>query len=184
MRLTTVKKVEEYIGKSRVFLVKNRGDSYSIERVEVLPSTKGIKNGFVWKYRDEDVAFHTGSLDHDAVFTTLEEAQKYIQEEINNTEVEENPAGYDVGIYKGGIVGGLVQLDNELFDWEIDGKFAGSVIRHISLNSIYRQAIEKGLITSGLLTVFYTQPMKGYIYVCGNYSAGNWHLNGTTDGYV
>ena len=80
---------------------------------------------------------------------------------------------------------GLTKLDNEQFEWDDHGSYQGVENRSIALGSIYQQAVEKGLIHEReMLTVFYMQPLKGYIYECGNYGTGQWVCEGKTKGYA
>lgn len=126
-----------------------------------------------------------GNINEDAVFTELKDAQEYLQKLVNETAVSEDPSGDIVGIYKGSFVQGMEQLDKDSFDWTVDCEYMGTECRHITLNEIYRQAVEKGYIKGReMLTVFHTSPLSGAIYQCGNYDKGMWVEVGTTKGYA
>lgn len=190
-QLTNRSDVEKYIGKDTdlwAVLPSYGLTSDALHKVNIV-------NGSAIKDFDPDKQFaftfvgsygyRTGDFDKEYLFESLEEAKDYLQELVNNIEVCETPAGDTVGIYKGGIVSGLVQLDNEQFDWKDYGDYQGILNRGICLSEIYKQAVAKGLIgENDTLTVFETSPLRGEIYVCGNYSAGDWVSIGKTKGYA
>ncbi len=126
-----------------------------------------------------------GYLDSDVLVTDFEETKEALQQQTNTIRVSENPAGYTVGIYKGNVVSGLTELDKEQFQWKNNESYQGIIDREISLDSIFRQAIESGWITEHeMLTVFFSMPLKGYVFACGNYKLGNWNLEGTMKGFA
>ena len=117
--------------------------------------------------------------------TDFEEAKEALQQQTNTIKVSENPAGYTVGIYKGNVVSGLTELDKEQFQWENSEDYQGIPDREISLDSIFHQAIEAGWSTVlEMLTVFFSMPLKGYVFACGNYKLENWNLEGTMKGFA
>ena len=193
MRIETKKQVREYFGKDdTLFLVSENGKGgYDFSRVRIVDDERFERGNeffydeFGWVFESQPLGLRSSRLADVGLFTTLEEAKAYVQECVNETTVGENPAGDSVGIYKGSMTTGLEQLDNELFDWTDDGEYMGCPNRHISLKSIYEQAVEKKLIEPrDMLTVFCVEPLSGVVYNCGNYSAGDWTQAGTLNGYA
>ena len=72
-------------------------------------------------------------------------------------------------------------LDNNRLKWHIR-KGAGWEERYLTLKEIYRQLEAKGY--SGVIYVWEEGPLKGTIYMCGNYRQGQWVKHGTTRGYA
>ena len=93
-------------------------------------------------------------------------------------------SAYFVTIYKGWVTD-LSKIPNESFDWVSYGEEPEYEEKSLSLNDIYKQAIDRGIINPrDILTVVVDMPMKGYIYEWGNYGAGKWTLLGKTKGYA
>lgn len=187
MRLTSVKEIKAH--KDTLWLVRQFKGEFDIWQAKAKDHSEYAEpfaeTEFGWAYENQPIGLRKSDLADTAVFTTLEEAKKYVQECINGTTVEENPAGDTVGIYKGSFVSGMTAIGNDEFDWTSDDGFEGMLIRQISLNEIYKQAVAKKLINaSDMLTVFLTTPLNGFIYQCGNYRSGNWVCVGTTKGYA
>lgn len=184
MRLETITEINEYIGKSPVYLVcSSTNEMSTIEIVSEKEFKDPLKNNeFGYVFANQPIGLRKASILTNAVFTEKDEALEFRQYVINHTSVEENPAGYTVGIYIGSPSSSLTMLDPKYFKWQDRYDNAG---RSIKLCDIYEQALGQHIIKeTDLMTVFHTEPLHGYIYVCGNYKPGDWVLNGETKGYA
>ncbi len=129
---------------------------------------------------DEIFGGHTD--EEDALIMKSEQDTQ--SDKIGETVVSDDGDAYFTAVYSGWITN-MVKIPNERFDWDTESEAEQLKRKSLCLNNIYKQAVEKQLISDrGSLIVITDSPLKGYIYECGNYGKGKWSFLGKTNGYA